>query len=47
MVRDIRTLFESNKEDYYESIIIGNAFSMNYLEYERNVDKDNTLSIGE
>ena len=32
-------------EDHYKPIRIGNAFSSNYIEYKRNVDKDKSLSI--
>ena len=45
VLRDIKTLSESDEEDYYKLIRIGNAFSSNYVEYESNVDKDKTLSI--
>ena len=31
IIRDIRILPESNKEDYYETVRIGNAFSSNYI----------------
>ena len=47
ILRDIRTLLESDNEDYYKPIRIGNAFSSNYIEYESNGDKDKTLSIKE
>ena len=43
----MRTLFESDNEDYYEPIRIGSAFSNNYVEYESNGDKDKTPSIKE
>ena len=33
--------------DHYNPIWIGNAFSSNYIEYKRNVDKDKSLSIKE
>ena len=42
----MRTLFEP-KEDYYEQVKIGKAFSSNYFEYESNGNKDKTLSIEE
>ena len=46
ILRDIKTLFESDSKDYYKKpITIGNAFSSNYIEYESNRDKDKTLSI--
>ena len=44
VLRDTRTLHESHKEDYYKRKRIGNAFSSNCNEYERNRDKDKTLS---
>ena len=46
MLRDIRTLYESN-EDYYKPMGTSNAFSSNYIEYESNGDKDKPLSIEE
>ena len=45
ILRDIRTLYELNKEDYYKPVRIGNVFSSNYIEYESNGDKDKTLFI--
>ena len=45
VLRDIISLYESDKEDYYKPIRIGNAFSSNYIEYESNGDKDKTLFI--
>ena len=45
VLRDIRTLYESDKEDDYKPIRIGNAFSSNYIEYESNGDKDKILFI--
>ena len=46
MLRDIRTLYESN-EDYCKPMGTSNAFSSNYIEYESNGDKDKPLSIEE
>ena len=40
-------LFESNEEDYYDPVWIGDAFSSNYTEYESNGEKYKTLSINE
>ena len=37
-------MFESDEEDYYRPIRIGNAFSNDYVAYESNADKDKTLS---
>ena len=45
LLRDIRTLFESDEEDYYKLIRIGNAFSDNYIEYESNGDQEKSSSI--
>ena len=45
LLRYIRTLYESDEEDYYKLIRTGNAFSSNYNEYESNGVKDKTLSI--
>ena len=47
VLRHRRTLFESDREDCYERIRIGNALISNYIEYESNGDKDKTLSIEE
>ena len=44
-LRNIGTLFESVKEDYYKPIRTGNAFSSNYSQYERNGDKIQTTKI--
>ena len=41
----MRTLYKSDKEDYYKPIRTGNAFSNNYIEHESNGDKDKTLSV--
>ena len=46
VLRDKRTLYKL-KKDYYEPIRNGNAFKINYIEYESNGDKDKTLSIKE
>ena len=43
MIREIKFLFESDEEDDYEPIRIGNAFSSNYVEYKSNGDKNRTL----
>ena len=45
IIRDIETLFESEEEDYFEPVRIGNALSNNYIEYEREGDKNKRLSI--
>ena len=47
IIRDIITLFELDKENYYEPVRIGNAFSSSYTEYESKRDRNKTLSIEE
>ena len=42
--RDIRDIFEQ-EEDYYKQERTGNFHGKNYLEYEGNNDRNNTLSI--
>ena len=39
LFRYIRTLCESDEEDYHKAIRTGNAFSSNYIEYEGNGDR--------
>ena len=43
----MRTLFDSDEENYYEPLRIGNTLSSNFSEYESNGDKGKTLSIEE
>ena len=45
VIRDIRTLFKPDEDDYYELIRMNNVFDDSIIEYESNVDKDKTLSI--
>ena len=45
VLKDIKTLFESDEEDYYKPIRTGNIFSSNYIEYQSNGNKDKTLFI--
>ena len=47
VIRDIRTLFKPDEEDYYELIRINNVFDDNFIECESDVDKDKTLLIEE
>ena len=45
-MRDIRILFEKKEvEDYYKPVRVGNFYSNNYIEYESNGHKINTLSV--
>lgn len=45
IIRDIRTLFQSKDEDYYEQVRIGRPFSSNYIEYKSEGNENKTLSI--
>ena len=47
LLRDMRALFESNDNDYYELVKTSNSFNSNYIEYESNGDKNKSLSIKE
>ena len=44
-IKEIREKFDLSNEDYYQPIIINDAFNSNYIEHESKGDKDNTLSI--
>ena len=35
-IRDIKNLFEQEKEDYYKPVRVVNFWSKNYTEYESN-----------
>ena len=43
VLRDTKTLFESDEKVYYKLIRTCNAFSNNYVEYESNADKNKML----
>ena len=48
IIRDIWTLFERQEEkDYYKPKRISNLWSDNYIEYERNGDKNRSLTLDE
>ena len=47
VIRDIRKLFEKEKEDYYKLVRAENFWSKKYIEYESNGHKNKTLSIEE
>ena len=48
IVRDIRNLFENEKEEnYYKPVRVSNFWSKNYIEYEINGDRNKTLSVEE
>ena len=40
IIRDIRTLFEEEEEDYYKPKKVSKIRNNNYIEYESNVDKN-------
>ena len=45
MIRDIRKLFQKEKEDYWKLVGVENFWSRNYIEYESNRNRNKTLSI--
>ena len=47
MIRDIRTFFEQQEEDYYKHKRVNNFRNNNYIEYESNGDKNRNLSPDE
>ena len=47
IIRDIRTLFEQHKEDYYKPKRVSYFWKNNYIEYEGNGDKNRNLSLDE
>lgn len=44
IILDIKSLFEQ-EQDYYKPVRVGNFNSNNYIIYERNGDRNQTLSI--
>ena len=44
-MRDIRNLFEHDKEDYHKPVRVGNFWSNNYIEYKSNSDWNQTRSV--
>ena len=40
IIRDIRTLFEQQEEEYYKPKRVSNFWNNNYIEYESNGDKN-------
>ena len=45
IIRNIRSHFEQQEEDYYEPKKITNFWDNNYIEYESNGDKNRNLSL--
>ena len=46
-VRDIKTLFKQQEEDYYKLVRVGNFWNNYYIECERNSDRNKNLSVEE
>ena len=47
IIRDIRTHFEQEEEDYYKPERVSSFWNNNYIEYESNGDKNNNLLLDE
>ena len=47
IIRDIKTLFEKQEEDYYKPKTISNFWNKNYIEQDSNGDKNKNLSLEE
>ena len=45
VIRDIRTLSKQQEEGYYKPKRVGSFWNNNYIEYERNGDKNSNLSL--
>ena len=45
IIRDIRTHFEQQEEDYYNPKRVNNFLNNSYIEYESNGDKNTNLSL--
>ena len=45
IIRDIKSLFEHEEENYYKRVRVNNFWSNNYIEYESNGDKNNPISV--
>ena len=47
LIREIRTLFEQEDEDYYKPGRVSDFWNNNYIEYKSNGDKNRNLSLDE
>ena len=47
IIRNIKSLSEHRKEDYYKPVKVGNFRINNYIEYESNDGRNQTLSVEE
>ena len=47
ILRDIKNFFEhqEDEENYYEPVSVSNFWNNNYIEYESNGDKNETLTV--
>ena len=45
--KNIRSLFENEKEDYYQPKRVDNFSKRNYIEYESDIDRNEKLSTEE
>ena len=47
ILRDIKSLFEHEEENYNKPVRVNNFWSNNYIEHESNSDRNKTLSVEE
>ena len=45
IIRDIKTLFEQQEEDYYKLVKVGKFWNYNYTEYESSGDRNINIWI--
>ena len=45
IIRDIKTLFEHQEEDYYKLVKVGKFWNYNYTEYESSGDRNINIWI--
>ena len=46
-MRDVKSLLEHEKKNYYKPERVSNFWSNNYIEYESSCDRNKTLSVEE
>ena len=47
IIRDIKTLFQQQEEDYYQPKRVSSFWNNSYIEYESNGDKNSNVSLDE
>ena len=47
IIRDIKTVFENQEEDYYKPERVGNVWNNNYIEYESKGGRNKNISVNE